>query len=156
MIPYILVLIGLLLIYVEFFLPGIVIGTIGGLMVAAGILTFASLSHSALAIILFTLVSLGLAAALIRFALWSIPRTKPERSIYSDSAQNGYYASSYDKSAIGKRGQVVSDLKPGGHIQVLGKVHQAISVSGYLPKGEEVEVISGEGESLVVKQVKKE
>lgn len=69
MIPYILVLIGLLLIYVEFFLPGIVIGTIGGLMVAAGILTFASLSHSALAIILFTLVSLGLAAALIRFAL---------------------------------------------------------------------------------------
>lgn len=156
MIPYILVLLGLLLIYIEFFLPGVIIGAIGACLVTAGIFTFAYLSSSALATLIFTLISLLLVALLIRVALWRIPRIKPEKSIYSNSAQEGYYASSFDKTAIGQRGKVVSDLKPGGQISVNGKVHPALSISGYLSKGDEVEVIRGEGESLVVKQIKKE
>ncbi len=149
MIAYLLVLIGLFLILLEFYLPGAVLGILGGVSVVTGVVLFASSSNSILAALLFTLASIAAIVATVRFALWRIPRTK---SIYSNSAQNGYYASSFDKTAIGKQGVVVSDLKPGGHIVIEGKAHQAISVSGYLTKGSSVEVIGGEGESLLVKQ----
>lgn len=149
MISYLLVLIGLILILLEFYLPGAVLGILGGLAVLTGVVLFAYTSNSVLAAVLFTLASIAAIVAIVRFAIWYIPRAK---SIYSNSAQNGYYASSFDKTTLGKQGVVVSDLKPGGHIVIEGKAHQAISVSGYLTRGSSVEVIGGEGESLLVKQ----
>lgn len=154
--PYILLVVGLVLIYLEFYLPGIVMGTAGALMIIGSIFLFVIQHDSPLAIILYFLACIGLVAAVIKFALWRIPRAKKEYSIYSHGAQNGYQASSFDAAAIGKTGIVLSDLKPGGYIMIEGTQHQAISESGYIPQGEEVIVIRGEGESLIVKSVTKE
>jgi membrane-bound ClpP family serine protease len=156
MIAVVFLLLGLLMILLEFYIPGAIFGIIGGTFVLCAVILFAYLSHSLLAALLFFLASLIAVLGVIRFALWRIPRTQPERSIYSNSAQDGYIASTFDKGAIGKKGRVVSDLKPGGYIVVEGKTHQALSVSGYIPKGEMVDIIGGEGESLVVQQVKKD
>lgn len=156
MIAYLLLLIGLLMIFLEFYLPGAILGIIGGGLVLSAVVVFAYLSDSLIATVLFFFGSLIAVLGLIRFTLWRIPRGKPESSIYSGSAQNGYLASTFDKTAVGKKGKVVSDLKPGGYISVEGNVHQALSVSGYISKGEKVDIIGGEGESLVVQQIKKE
>ena len=64
------------------------------------------------------------------------------------------WPSKFEKHAIGKIGIVLTDLKPGGFILIEGKQHQAISQSGYITKGEEVIVVSGQEESLLVKKVK--
>jgi membrane-bound serine protease (ClpP class) len=88
---------------------------------------------------------------LFKFALWRIRHAKPGTGIYSEADQEGYTASAYDKSAIGKEGIVETDLKPGGHIIVEGKKHSAISQSGYITKGSKVVVISGQGEIITVK-----
>lgn len=151
--PFILLLIGLALIFIEFYVPGGLIGAIGGVLVFAAVIVFGMESKSLLPALLFLFISLLLVGLTIKAALYAIPK---QRSIYLQSDQTGYVASSFDKTAIGKTGKVSSDLKPGGHIIVEGKMHQALSVSGYIPKGESVEVIRGEGESLVVKQIKKE
>lgn len=153
MVPFLLVFFGLLLIFIEFYLPGGVVGAIGGILIFAGIVLFGMQNHSPLAVFLFIIITLFLVGVLIRFALWRIPRANPNRSIYLTGDQTGYYASSFDKSAIGAIGMVTSDLKPGGHIMIDGKVHQAISISGYIQKGTRVKVIRGEGESLVVKKL---
>lgn len=156
MIPFLLLFVGLILIFIEFYIPGAIIGIIGSTLILISVILFASQSTSAIAITLYIIgaaVSVGL---LIRFALWRIVHAKPDYSIYSDKSQEGYQASSYDAHAIGKTGIVFSDLKPGGYILIDGKQHAAISISGYLPKGIEVKVISGEGESLIVKSLKKE
>lgn len=156
MIPFIFLFLGLLLILIEFYLPGAIIGTIGGILVVTSIVLFAMEATSPLYVVLYIIGVVLAVTYLIKFALWRIRTAKPGRSIYLNSDQTGYQASSFDSSAIGKTGVVVTDLKPGGHILIDGKRMQAISQSGYLTKGTEVIVLSGQEESLIVKQIKKE
>lgn len=154
MIPYLLVLLGLLLILAEFYLPGGVIGVLGGISILSGIVIFASGTTSVIALILFIFGTAIAVGFLIRYALWRIVNTKPQYSIYSNDDQEGYVASTYDHSAIGKRGIVIADLKPGGFILVEGRQHPAISLSGYIPKGEEVSIVGGQEQSLMVTKQK--
>ena len=154
MTAFLLLLLGLLLILFEFYLPGSVMAILGGIAILSAIILFAQ-THSALAVFLFVVVAILSVAGLIRFALWRIVKAKPESSIYLNKDQEGYIASSYDREAIGKKGVVMSDLKPGGYILIDGKQHQAISISGYISKGETVDVVSGQEESLIVKHSKK-
>jgi len=153
MTPSILLIIGLLLILAEFYLPGAVMGILGGLSVLASIVFFAMENGSLFWISLYVVgvcIAVGL---LIKFAIWRIPRARPNDSIYLSGDQAGYKASHFDKSVIGKKGVVVTDLKPGGHILVDGKRLQAISQNGYLVKGTEVIVLGGQEESLYVKKL---
>jgi len=151
---FLLLAVGLLLIFLEFYIPGAILGIIGSILVLASIFLFASATDSPLLTLVYIIGTGVCVVLLIKFTLWRIVHAKPEFSIYSNKDQKNYVASTYDKSAIGKQGVVLSDLKPGGYILIEGKQHQAISLSGYLAKGIEVTVVSGDGESLIVKQVK--
>lgn len=154
--PFLLWIVGLVLIFLEFYLPGAVMGVGGGLLIFISVLIFARQSASGLATLLYVLGVIASIALVIRFAIWKIRHTKSDYSIYSDKDQEGYFASGYDRNAIGKTGTVMSDLKPGGYIYIEGKQHQALSQSGYIVKGSQVKVIGGEGESLIVKILHKE
>lgn len=156
MTPFVMLILGFILIFLEFYIPGAVMGVAGGVLVFASIILFAIQNQSPIAIFLYVIGTFVCLGFLIKFALWRIRTAKPEYSIYSDNAQDGYQASHFDASAIGKKGTVVTDLKPGGHIMVEGKTMQAISQSGYITKGSEVIVVGGQEESLIVKQLKKE
>lgn len=148
--------IGMLFIFLEFYVPGAILGTIGAIILFVSIILFANATESAGATLLYVVVMVGLLALLIRYTLWRIPRVKSKYSIYLHGDQEGYQASHYDVTAIGKKGIVISDLKPGGYINIEGKKYQAISQSGYIAKGAEVIVIGGAEESLNVKLSKKE
>jgi membrane-bound ClpP family serine protease len=152
MIPYVLWILGLLFVLMEFYMPGIILGTIGGILLITSVILFIEQSSSPVAIILFmgaVGISLGF---LIKYTIREIPKSKKGFNIYLNKDQAGYYASSFDATAIGKTGVVISDLKPAGYIVVDGKRHQAISISGrYLPQGTHVIVIRGQEESLIVK-----
>jgi membrane-bound ClpP family serine protease len=150
MIPFLLVFLGLVLILFEFYLPGAILGILGGVSILAGVLLFASQASSIWSIVLFVAGTAVAAVLLIRFAMWRIVHAKPQYSIYSNAHQEGYQASSYDNNAIGKIGVVIADLKPGGYILVEGCQHPAISLSGYIAKGEQVMVIGGQEQSLMV------
>lgn len=153
---FILLFLGLLLILIEFYIPGAVIGIIGSVLVLLAIIQFASESTSLIGVILFIIGAAVAVGLVIRFALCRIVKAKPGYSIYSNHDQEGFKASSYDVNAIGKIGTVLSDLKPGGYILIDGQQHQALSISGYIPQGSEVIVVSGQEESLIVQLVKKE
>ena len=156
MMPFIFLVLGLLLILVEFYLPGAVMGVTGGILVLTSIVLFAMQTDSLILIALYIIAVCASIWFLVKFALWRIRTAKPNRSIYLNSDQKGYYASSFDSSMIGKKGVVATDLKPGGHILIEGKRLQAISQNGYLVKGTEVIVLSGQEESLIVKPIKKD
>jgi membrane-bound ClpP family serine protease len=154
--PYALWIMGLVLIYMEFYIPGAIFGIAGGLLLLISLFVYASHSESAIGLIAYLLGIAGSLAFTIWLAIWRIRAAKPDYSIYSDKDQEGYVASHYDEKAIGKRGIVLSDLKPGGYILIAGVQHQALSESGYIEKGSEVQVLRGEGESLIVKRIKKD
>lgn len=155
MMPFLLLAIGLLLIFIEFYVPGAVMGIVGGIMVFISMILFAMESQSPWEITFYVIMVGIILGVLIKFALWRIRTAKPSRSIYSADNQQGFRADSFDASLIGKRGVVVTDLKPGGHILVEGKRVQAISQNNYLTKGTEVLVIGGQEDSLIVKSIPK-
>lgn len=155
MIPFLLVVLGLILILVEFYVPGGIIGILGGISILSGIILFASETSSVIALLLFIIGTAVAVGWMIRFAIWRIKHAKPQYSIYSNADQEGYVASTYDQQAIGKAGIVITDLKPGGYILVEGQQHPAISLGGYIAKGEHVTVVGGQEQSLMVK-LKKE
>lgn len=150
--PYIAAIIGILLIYFEFYLPGAILGTLGGLAILWSYFLLIDSGAGPFEILTFIGVTLALVVLVVRYALWSIPREKGGRGIYLSGDQEGYVSSSYDMQAIGKEGEVLTDLKPGGFIIVDGIQQPAISLSGYIVKGEKVKVISGDGDNLIVKR----
>jgi membrane-bound serine protease (ClpP class) len=58
------------------------------------------------------------------------------------------------EALIGATGVATSDLKPKGEVRVLGEFWQATANSGWINKGEDVEVVGMEGLFLVVKPAK--
>lgn len=135
-------LIGLLLIYFEFFVPGGILGVIGAITILASIALFAWENIPVYWTFFYVLSLIALLITTIRLALW-ILKKKP--SMYADDDQSGYVASQYDETLIGIVGKALTDLKPAGYIEVNGAQYQAISESMYIKKGESVKIISGEG-----------
>lgn len=151
MISYLLLAVGLLMIFFEFFLPGGILGLAGGVLIVVSIVLFAIHAESMWAIILFVIVALVLLGALVQFALWRIRSGRGAKSFYLNTDQEGYVASTFAEELIGKEGEALSDLKPAGHILVEGKRLQAVAKMGYIYKGTTIVVIGGEGAHLVVK-----
>lgn len=147
----ILLLVGLLLIFLEFFLPGGVMGAAGGLIVIGSVVVFASGDHSAIEVLLFAAAAVVGVTTVIKLSLDRVRKADPNLGLYSNSDQEGYQASEFDVDMIGEEGEVLSDLKPSGHVVIHGRRHQAVSQSGYIKSGEKVVVIEGRGAHLIVR-----
>ncbi len=145
---FILALMGLLAFYLEFFLPG-------GIFAAGGIAFILS------SIVLFFLQGPGLVSSAIYLVMLgllivfvcklALRRIRIGKNFYLDQDQGEFRAAVFDSADIGKWAEVVSDLKPAGHISIEGKVCQAVSESGYIPKGATVVVTGGMGAHLKVR-----
>ncbi|NGX51013.1 MAG: hypothetical protein K1060chlam2_00870 [Chlamydiae bacterium] len=140
--------IGLLLIYFEFFVPGGILGILGGILLLTGLGLFIWEQTHIYMIFIYFLVFAFLLVFTIRFALWKL---KQKPSFFASDEQSGYVASTYDEKLIGKSGKALSNLKPSGHIEIDGKQYQALSESSYIKKGESVKVIGGEGAQYKVR-----
>lgn len=151
LIAFILLLIGFLLVFIEFFIPGIVIGVMGGILIISSIVLFAIESNSIIATFAFIVSSVVGFVLVIKFALWKMQNSSPDYSVYSDDNQQGYYAANKLPDAVGKTAVAMTDLRPGGYVNIDGHRVQALSRSGYITKGSEVEIIANEEENLIVK-----
>ncbi len=147
--PYVFLLAGWLLLYLEFFAPGGLLGVLGGLGILTAILTF-SLSSTWLAALVFVIIVLVITVLLIQMALWQIRTSKKNHSLYLGDEQKGFKAPHYDASLIGKQAVTDSSFSPSGHILIEGQRLQAICRSRFLPSGIPVIILDGEGSHLVV------
>lgn len=146
---------GLLLIFLEFFLPGGIIGAIGGILLLLSLAFFVKATHSLLSLMLYIIFVSVAVFFLIKLTLLWMKKTK-KNYIYLSSDQEGYLAAMYDANMIGKEGVAISDLKPSGHILIENKRLQALSKSGYILKGTSLRVIGGRGAYLIVKTLSQE
>lgn len=142
-------LLSLILIYLEFFVPGIVLGVLGGVGLCLSILLFIWESGDIWPIVFFVSGAVVCLILTIRLALWKM---KQKPAFFASEEQSGYVASEFDKSFIGKEGKAATDLKPSGHILVEGEKVQAASESLYIKKGESVIIVGGEGARYIVRQ----
>ncbi len=144
------------MIFLEFFIPGAVMGIAGSIFVAVSLFLYAYSASSPLYVLLYVVLIILLLVGVFKFALWRIRSTSSENTLYLNTDQSGYVADSYDASAIGKTGIAATDLRPSGRITIEGAVYQAMTQGGFVQKGSSIQVIGGEGPTLFVKLLKKD
>ena len=142
--------VGLVLVFLEFFLPGAIFASLGAIsLIASAVLFF--MKYSFLWGLLYCLGMIFLVFVICKCAIEKLKHTKNKGDFYSGQDQEGYSASSFDASLIGKEGIVSTELKPAGHILVEGQVYQALSETGFVSKGATVKIVGGQGSHLLVR-----
>lgn len=147
-----LAIIGFTLVFLEFFLPGMIFALVGCASLVGSIAIF-FLTHSTVWIILYILCVLLILLAICKTALWWIQKTKGKDQFFLGNNQEGYVASQFDQTAVGKQGTAFTELKPSGHVLVEGKQQQALCESGYAAPGTIVMVVGGKGGYLLVREI---
>jgi membrane-bound serine protease (ClpP class) len=151
---FILLIVGLVLIFLEFYTPGGVLAVSGGAALLFAVAWFFYVSPSQVLSLLFVIVTIVLVCLVIWLALKRIQQSSSKNTFYLGKDQEGYVGVHFDTSLIGKTGIAISDFGPSGYVLVDGMKYQATANGLYLDKGTDVEVIGGEGGHLIVKPLK--
>ncbi len=146
-------LLGLTLIYTEFFLPGVILGVLGGGLIVSSIFMLAYQKMSLTFVIVYSVISISLVIITTYLALKKVKKSK---DIFLNEDQSGFQASEFNKKLIGKTAEAATDLKPSGHIYINDNYYVASSKKDYIKKGEKIKIIAGEGAHLIVQLFKKE
>ena len=151
MIPFLLLAVGVLLIFLEFYTPGGVLAVVGVLFLLSALTSFLGTSPTVVGIVSFVGLMVASLAFVIWFALRRIRKSSSQNTFYLGQDQEGFISTEFDKNLIGKQGITLSDLGPSGFVLIEGKRYQASCRNSYLDKGTPVTVIGGEGGCLIVK-----
>ncbi len=143
---------GFALLYLEFFLPGIIMGLLGGCLVTGGVVLFALQRYGLLLNLLYFAVTIGITVAVCKLAVWLIKKRRGSYFLTDD--QEGFVGAEFDASLIGEGAEVATDLRPSGHISFDGRRYQAVAELGYITKGSAVEIIGGRSSHLIVRRKK--
>ena len=143
---------GVLLIIGEIFVPGGIVGTIGGILLGIAIVMGFLIDPSIGAALLVGSLIFGL----VSFWLWVkfFPKTRVGRSIILQNdagTWDGY--SKVHSELIGKQGTTHTSLHPGGIAMIDGKRVDVVTRGELVDRDKEVEVITVEGNRIVVTEV---
>jgi membrane-bound serine protease (ClpP class) len=159
---------GLILIALEIFvIPGFGIVGILGIVLTFGSLVLVMLNNDNFDFSLvesgniltsvFTML-IGFVGSIILMVIggFNLTRSKYFKRIAlqtSHDRSEGYTSSFHVEKMIGKKGVSQSILRPSGKILIEGSLFDAYTRGEYIEKGEEIEVISEEGTTLMVRKI---
>jgi len=147
----ILFLLGVLLLAGEVFVPGAVLGIIGGICMAAGcvisFLQFGPVGGSVATVVALTLLALTLYVELV----W-LPKTRFGRKLIVETTVGATSQPPLaDKASIvGKTAEAATPLVPSGYVLVEGRRYEAFSQSGHVAKGAQLRVAGLDNFRLIV------
>lgn len=144
-------LIGVLLLAGEVFVPGGILGIIGGLCMAAGcIISFLQLGAFGGAVA--TLVALALLGLTLYVELVWLPKTRFGKRliVHSTVAATSQPPLADGAQVVGKAAEAVTPLVPSGYVLVEGRRYEAFSRSGHVAKGEQLRVAGLDNFRLIV------
>ncbi|MGR3973139.1 MAG: NfeD family protein [Candidatus Rhabdochlamydia sp.] len=147
----ILAFVGLALIFMEFFFPSGFLIFSAAIFLLTTIFSFSSLGFGLGFTLLYMILLLMAIIATIAAAL---SRIRSKMVLHED--QYGFYSHQLNPLLLGKRGVVLSDLKPLGYIEIEGHQYLATVEMGYVAKDTWVHVIELRGSTVIVKLLHQE
>jgi membrane-bound serine protease (ClpP class) len=132
-------LVGLFLIYLEFFIPGAVMAIGGTVLLLTSVFLFHVVRPGVTHLVCYLIALTGAVFAVVRFAGWRLRQSKQESE-----------ESSGAKHLIGRVARAATDLEPSGHIFIDDQKYQALSQTGTICKGADVKIVGEQGSHLVV------
>jgi membrane-bound serine protease (ClpP class) len=147
----VLVIAGFLMIAAEVFVPGLILGTLGGLcLIGSVVLCYVSYGPLWGTAAFAALAVLGL----FGFFLWL--RLFPYTPIGKKMMLHRSLLSRNSLSApdlIGATGEAVTPLRPAGTAVIQGRRMDVVAESGLIESGQKISVVSQEGIRIVVRQI---
>ena len=145
-----LALMGIILIFVEVFMPGGVLGGLGVVcLVASMAISFVKYEAAGLAISAVVVVSCSVASYIV--ALKILPRTSLGRGLFLKETQEGFDTHKDELDAlVGKRGVTLSMLRPTGKVEIDGDRYDALTTGEFTDPGVTIVVAGIESNQLVV------
>jgi membrane-bound serine protease (ClpP class) len=144
---------GVILITVEFIVPGGICGAAGGLMVV-GSAALGIYHYPDQWLPILMLEFLGTIASVI-LGMYLLPRSPFGKMLVladSQKAEEGWVNEKSDSELIGKTGKVVTPLRPVGTVELGPERLQAVSEGAFIDRGAVVRVIEVHGNRIVVEQ----
>ncbi|WGV62117.1 NfeD family protein [Brevibacillus brevis] len=145
--------VGILLMLLEIFLPGGIVGAIGFLSIVTGLVMAAYDTKQGLA-------SLGVAALVTVIVAFMLVKKYGVKGLFNkfvlgetQSSEEGYVAPRDQRELEGKSGIALTPLRPAGVVKVEGKRVDAVSVGGFIEAGTAIIVVQVEGTRIVVAEL---
>lgn len=144
---------GFVLIAIEVFLPGAVLGILGGICLLACVgISFSAFGASG------GFASMGILLALtaVLAPVWIkySPRTRIGRKLTLDASDQDFQSAPEQfKRYAGQTGRTVSFLRPSGIAQIAGERVDVVSETGFIPADRTIRVVRVEGMRIVVEEV---
>ncbi|OPJ64446.1 NfeD family protein [Clostridium oryzae] len=147
--------IGFGLVLLEMHIPGFgVPGIIGCICLILAVVLTAQNFGQALVMTLGILAVLGIMLGVVLTYFAKGKLFKPLILPYEQKKEHGYISSSDLDYLLGKKGIVITDLRPAGSVDIDGVKFDVISDGEYISKGTNVEIFKVSGVKLLVKKVK--
>jgi membrane-bound serine protease (ClpP class) len=142
---------GFLLIVAEMFLPGMVLGILGAIMLSASVVVGFSVYGAAGGTVVLCVVMTG---SIIAFFLWMnfFQRTAVGRNLTLGVSLGSGDDLPEVASLLGKDGRALTDLRPAGKIEIDGRRLDVVAESAYVESGSEVTVVQAGGSRVVVRK----
>lgn len=145
--------IGLVLLLLEFFVPGGIVGIIGGVLIIISLLfAGASVTHMAYSIIIAMFIAVIGMVILMKFFGKKLHVFNKLVLRDATTTEEGYVSNMNRVELIGCVGEAVTPLRPAGVIIIDNERIDAVSEGSYIDKGKQVEVIKVEGSRIVVRE----
>lgn len=141
---------GLVMILLEIFLPGGILGILGALLMIAGcVLAFRDYGPDGGLLAVASAIGLVATGLVIEFVY--LPRTKFGQRMFLKSAVTGSTSQEIDlKTVEGHECEAVTVLSPTGIVLLDGKKHEAFCRDGYAPSGTRLVVRGSDNFRLIV------
>jgi membrane-bound ClpP family serine protease len=142
---------GIVLLALEVFMPGAVIGVIGGCAMAGGCMVSFS-RFGAGSGMLATFIAFALLGAALYAEFVLLPRTRFGRKLFVHATVSSTSQAplATAEAVVGKSGVALTTLAPSGYVLVEGKRYEAFSQSGHIPKGAALHVVNLDNFRLIV------
>lgn len=131
----ILFLLGIIFLAFEVFMPGAVLGILGGLAMLAGC-ALAFTQYGFVGGFVATLVALCVLGLALFLEFYLLPRTRLGKQLFVQSTVDAQSQAPVGHDAlIGKTARSITTLAPSGYVEVEGVRYEAFSPSGLVEKG---------------------
>lgn len=148
--------IGVALLVAEVFMPGFGVAGITGILLEIACIVLTYLRYGGLAALGVTIVVLAVTGISISVSLRSATKGRLSKSAIllnaSETAADGYSATTDMDVFLGKEGETVTILRPTGMAEFDGVKLNVVADGEYIPKGTPVKVQRVEGARVVVRR----
>ena len=149
-------LLGLVLICLEIFVPGGILGIIGFLLIMGSIwIAFVRLGRVGGSYFLAGSLALAMLSvyAVMRFGT----KTRLSRKLFLQSTEEGFKSTSENLDYLeGKTGISITTLRPSGKALINGRKVNVVTEGLFIPKGRRLKVVVAEGNRVVVRETGEE